>query len=76
MPFIHGIDVSEKDQAITQSIIVLAKNMGMEIIAEGVETQQQETFLTQRLCDVMQGFYYHKPMPVKEIEALLKKQQI
>lgn len=74
MPFILGIEGSEKDQAIIQTIIALAKNMGMDIIAEGVETQQQETFLTQRLCDVMQGYYYHKPMPANEIEALLKKQ--
>ena len=72
MPFIQGIDKSQKDEAITKAIIVLAKNMGMDIIAEGVETQQQETFLTQRFCDVMQGYYYYKPMPANEIEAILK----
>jgi len=72
MPFIQGIDVSKKDEAIIKAIIVLARNMGMDILAEGVETQQQRDFLTKRLCDVIQGYYYYKPMPAKEIEALLK----
>jgi diguanylate cyclase (GGDEF)-like protein len=72
MPFIQGINVDERDEAITKTIIVLAKNMGMDIIAEGVETQEQESFLAQRMCDSMQGFYYYKPMPAKEIEVLLR----
>jgi EAL domain-containing protein (putative c-di-GMP-specific phosphodiesterase class I) len=72
MPFIQGINVDERDEAITKTIIVLARNMGMDIIAEGVETQQQESFLAQRMCDSMQGFYYYKPMPAKEIEVLLR----
>ncbi|SDL01371.1 bifunctional diguanylate cyclase/phosphodiesterase [Natronincola ferrireducens] len=71
--FIHGIAVSNKDEAITKAIIILAKNLGMNVIAEGVETKQQLTFLSQRMCDEVQGFYYHKPMPASEVEALLRR---
>lgn len=70
--FIQGINVDERDEAITEAIILMAKRMGLDVIAEGVETQQQESFLAQRMCDEIQGFYYYKPMPAKEIEVLLQ----
>ena len=75
MPFVQGIDVSSKDEAITKAIIVLGKSLGLRVIAEGVETQSQLAFLTKRMCDEVQGFYYFKPMPAKEIEKLLRDQQ-
>ncbi|MGE5627465.1 MAG: putative bifunctional diguanylate cyclase/phosphodiesterase [Solirubrobacterales bacterium] len=71
MPFIHGIDVSNNDEAITKAIIILAKNMGVRVIAEGVETKKQFEFLSKRMCEEIQGYYYYKPMPAKEIEKLL-----
>ncbi len=71
MAFVHGIAVSDKDEAITKAIIVLAKNLGLQTIAEGVETKQQLAFLNHRMCDEIQGYYYHKPLPANEIEALL-----
>jgi diguanylate cyclase (GGDEF)-like protein len=74
MPFVQGIDVSEKDEAITKSIIVLAKSLGLSVLAEGVETKEQYDFLTCRMCDEVQGFFYYKPMPAEEMELLLRKQ--
>ena len=74
MPFVQGIDVSEKDEAITKSIIVLAKSLGLSVLAEGVETKEQYDFLTCRMCDEVQGFFYYKPMPAEEMEKLLRKQ--
>lgn len=68
---IPGFDVSDKDEAITKAIIVLARNLGLSVIAEGVETKQQIAFLNQQLCDEIQGYYYYKPMPVQKIEELL-----
>ena len=73
MPFIQGIDVNEKDEAITKTIIVLAKSMGLRVIAEGVETEKQLSFLTQRMCDEIQGFYYYKALPAGEVEKLLNE---
>lgn len=67
---VHGIAVSEKDEAITKAIIVLARNLGLNIVAEGVETKQQVSFLNKQMCDEIQGYYY-RPMPREEIEKLL-----
>lgn len=72
IPFIQGIGISDKDEAITIAIIHLAKSLGLSIIAEGVENKEQLDFLSQRMCDEIQGFYYHKPMPAHEIENLLR----
>ncbi len=74
MPFVQGLDESEKDQAITRSLIFLAKSMGLSVIAEGVETETQLDFLTNRMCDETQGFYLYRPMPAQEIEKLLRGQ--
>jgi diguanylate cyclase (GGDEF)-like protein/PAS domain S-box-containing protein len=74
MPFVHGISVSDRDEAITKAIIVLASNLGLNVIAEGVETECQVRFLTQRMCDEIQGYYFHKPMPACEVEKVLAQQ--
>lgn len=71
MQFIQGIEGSAKDQAITKIIISLAKSLNFESIAEGVETQNQFDFLNQKMCDIGQGYYYHKPMPAEEMEKIL-----
>ena len=71
MQFIQGIEGSAKDQAITKIIISLAKSLNLESIAEGVETQNQFDFLNQKMCDIGQGYYYHKPMPAEEMEKIL-----
>jgi diguanylate cyclase (GGDEF)-like protein len=73
MTFIQGIGVNTKDEAITKAIIILAKNMGLGVIAEGVETKIQLDFLNQKMCDEIQGYYYYKPMPSNEVEELLRK---
>ena len=73
LTFIQGIDVSNTDEAITKAIIVLAKSMGLGVVAEGVETKNQLDFLNQQMCNEIQGFYYYKPMPAHEVEELLKK---
>jgi len=70
--FIRGIEANHKDRAITNSIIQLAKNLDLKVIAEGVETQAQLDFLKQNLCDEVQGYFYYKPMPAEEIEKILR----
>ena len=76
IPFVQGIGVSDKDEAITIAIIHLARNLGLNVIAEGVENKAQLVFLTRRMCNEIQGFYYYKPMPADEIEALLRNNTI
>jgi len=56
---------------IISAIIVLGKKLGLDLIAEGVETDRQLQFLTTQMCDEIQGYLFHRPMPAKEIEKLL-----
>lgn len=72
MQFVHGIESNEKDRAITNTIILLARNLNIGIIAEGVETDTQLRFLKGRLCDEAQGFYYFNPMPAGEVTKYLR----
>lgn len=73
--FVDGIVGSEKDQAIANTIIQLGKNLGLDVIAEGVETEAQIKFLKENSCDTVQGFYYYMPMPPEEIEKVLSQQK-
>ena len=68
--FIRGLLENEKDRAITMIIINLAKNLGLRVIAEGVETEPQLQFLRTKDCDEVQGYYFYKPMPPEEIEGI------
>ncbi|HHU82617.1 MAG TPA: EAL domain-containing protein [Firmicutes bacterium] len=66
--FVHGISSgSQKDRSIIKSIIQLAKNLGIETLAEGVETEDQFVHLKEIGCNYMQGYYFYKPMPPNEI---------
>jgi diguanylate cyclase (GGDEF)-like protein len=73
MQFVHGIAGDDKDKAITKVIINLAQNLGLKVVAEGVETEQQLEFLSQRMCDEVQGYYYYRPMPARDTEAVLRE---
>ena len=61
----------QKAVSILESIVAMTKNLSTPIIVEGVETREQEKFLTDLGCGYMQGFYFHRPMPVAEFEALV-----
>jgi len=72
--FIRGLPLDEEDVVISKTIIALAKNMGLSVIAEGVETEQQKEFLLQNGCHYIQGFYYSKPILASDLEEQLKAQ--
>lgn len=65
--FVHGLGKEANDEAITGASIALAKQFGLSVVAEGVETQEQVEFLKRHDCDVAQGFLYAKPMTPDEI---------
>jgi diguanylate cyclase (GGDEF)-like protein len=71
MEFVHGISICDKDEAIAKIIINLADNLGIKVIAEGVETKLQYDFLKAHLCDEIQGYYFYKPMPAEGVEKEL-----
>jgi len=69
MEFIHGISQNLKDESIIVVMIHLAKILGLQVIAEGVETEIQLGFLKDEACDAIQGYYYYKPLSKDEIES-------
>jgi diguanylate cyclase (GGDEF)-like protein len=71
--FIVDVPEDEDDVAIVRTIISLAKNLGLETIAEGVETEGQVEFLVQEGCHNIQGYYYSKALTKKACEAFMKK---
>jgi len=70
--FVRNIGVKHTDAVIVQTIIGMAHNLEMEVIAEGVETEEQRAFLEQHGCQLYQGYLFSKPVPIGEFEALLK----
>lgn len=72
--FVRGISTgSEKDMALIKSIIQIAKNLGIEALAEGVETEEQLQYLSEHDCDKLQGYYFSKPL---EVEAIIQKNML
>ncbi len=66
--FIHGIPHDQEDLEIVKAIIALSRSLKLEIIAEGVETEEQINILFEYGCEYIQGFYFSKPIEAKEIE--------
>ena len=64
--FFRGEDEEGKGKVIVTETIKLAKKLNMKIVAEGIETREQVDFLAERDCDLIQGYYFAKPMPVDE----------
>ena len=69
--FIQDIPKDEDDMAIVKAIIVLAKSLNLELIAEGIETVEQRDFLMDSGCPYFQGHYYSPPLLAEEMEAIL-----
>lgn len=71
MQFVQGISINTKDEAIVEVLIHLARSLGLKVIAEGVETELQLSFLERGECDEIQGYYYYKPMSKEDMETVL-----
>ena len=69
--FIADIPENEDDMAIVESIIAISRTLKLDLIAEGVETQEQKEFLLSKGCEKIQGYLYARPMPPEEVSKLL-----
>lgn len=68
--FVRNLGIHPNDDVIVQTIIGMAANLGLEVIAEGVETLEQKEFLERHGCELYQGYLLGRPMPVAQLEAL------
>jgi len=71
--FVADITHDVNDAAIVTSIIALAHNLKLAVIAEGVQTPQQLDYLRTHGCDEMQGYYFSKPLPAADFEQMLRQ---
>lgn len=74
--FIVKITDDAGDAAIVRSLIAMAHNLGLEVIAEGVETTAQAAFLLNQTCEEAQGYLYSKPLPAAEFESYLRNRPL
>ena len=73
--FIHDVTDNPDDAAIASAIIVMGQNLSLNVIAEGVENQQQLEFLSSRNCHYLQGNLFSRPLPAEEFSTLLRQQK-
>lgn len=73
MEFFKEKTMEERGEIVVKEAIRLAKNLNMKIVAEGIETKEHVEFLLEQECDMIQGFYFAKPMPVSEFEKQMEQ---
>jgi EAL domain-containing protein (putative c-di-GMP-specific phosphodiesterase class I) len=69
--FVRGLGVEAEDTAIVGMIVDLAHTLGMEVVAEGVETEEQAALLAEMGCDFGQGYHFSKPLPPEDVPGFL-----
>lgn len=72
--FVSQIGTSKRSELITITIIEMAKNLNLNVCAEGIETHEQSAFLTDNGCNILQGFLYSKPIPLDALFSQLEEQ--
>jgi diguanylate cyclase len=73
--FVRDIPGDGDDEAIVTAIIAMSRSLGLTVVAEGVETEQQLQFLRGADCDIMQGFHFARPMPASQMTNFLRDQK-
>ncbi|MEO6699092.1 MAG: EAL domain-containing protein, partial [Paraperlucidibaca sp.] len=74
--FIHNVGTQSEDGAIVRAIITMAHELGMKVVAEGVETKEHYRFLEQERCDIVQGYLISRPVTAEAMEQLLREQAL
>jgi EAL domain-containing protein (putative c-di-GMP-specific phosphodiesterase class I) len=74
--FVRDLVDDSSDRAIVRTIVAMAKNLNLDVIAEGVETVEQRQILFDMGCMHYQGYLFGKPVPIKEFDTLLQQNRI
>jgi EAL domain-containing protein (putative c-di-GMP-specific phosphodiesterase class I) len=70
--FVRNMLASPNDAAIAQTVVALGRTLGLQVIAEGVETDEQRSFLCEMGCEAFQGYLFSRPVPAAEFEAQVR----
>jgi EAL domain-containing protein (putative c-di-GMP-specific phosphodiesterase class I) len=70
--FVRELTVDSEDAAIVKAIISMAEDLGVDVVAEGVETREQLDFLTEHGCQYVQGYYFSKPLSVELFDIYME----
>ena len=73
MGFVNGIGKTKKNNNVLIAMIDLAHHLDMKVVAEGVETKEQADFLRENGCDLLQGYYFSKPVSQEVFEKMLEQ---
>jgi EAL domain-containing protein (putative c-di-GMP-specific phosphodiesterase class I) len=73
--FVSGIGENQDNEKIVEAVVGLGHSLGLTVIAEGVETEEQVAFLKARKCDEIQGYLVSKPLSAEEFEVFLKDRE-
>jgi EAL domain-containing protein (putative c-di-GMP-specific phosphodiesterase class I) len=74
--FVRDVTTNPNDIAISASILALAHTMNLTVVAEGLETQEQVAFFREKGCEIGQGYFFSKPIPALEAEAMLLRNSV
>jgi len=74
MKFIRNIEQSETDRRLVSLILDIARYLKVSVVAEGVETEKQLEILRNGKCDLVQGYYFSRPLPSEDFEKLIEKE--
>ena len=74
--FVRNLVPDSTNLALCKAIIAMAHALGIQVVAEGVETEQQRDLLTHMGCDFAQGYYFSRPLPVDEFETFMRARPV
>ena len=74
--FVSGVGDGSQDSVLTEAIVMLARTLQLKVVAEGIEQPAQLAFLRELGCDLGQGYYFARPLPVDQMQGYMDEQRV